>query len=35
MYNLNIRAELDSKFKKLAKKDKKQLEIILIKLMRS
>ncbi|MDW5550372.1 hypothetical protein [Methanosarcina sp.] len=31
MYNLKIRAELDSKFEKLAKKNKKQLEIILIK----
>lgn len=29
MYNLKIRAELDSKFEKLAKKNKKQLEIIL------
>lgn len=31
MYNLKIRAELDSKFEKLAKKNKKQLEIILTK----
>ncbi|MFZ2499499.1 type II toxin-antitoxin system RelE family toxin [Methanosarcina sp.] len=29
MYNLKIRAELDSKFEKLAKKNIKQLEIIL------
>jgi YafQ family addiction module toxin component len=29
MYNLIIREELDSKFEKLAKKNKKQLEIIL------
>jgi YafQ family addiction module toxin component len=29
MYTLKIRAELDSKFEKLAKKNKKQLEIIL------
>jgi mRNA-degrading endonuclease RelE of RelBE toxin-antitoxin system len=29
MYNLIIREELDSKFDKLAKKNKKQLEIIL------
>ncbi len=29
MYNLKIRAELDCKFEKLAKKNKKQLEIIL------
>ncbi|AKB26267.1 hypothetical protein MSMTP_2798 [Methanosarcina sp. MTP4] len=29
MYNLKIRAELDYKFEKLAKKNKKQLEIIL------
>jgi YafQ family addiction module toxin component len=31
MYNLIIKEELDSKFKKLAKKNKKQLEIISIK----
>ncbi|BBL64357.1 hypothetical protein MmazTMA_13340 [Methanosarcina mazei] len=29
MYFLKIRSELDSKFEKLAKKNKKQLEIIL------
>lgn len=29
MYNLKIRVELDSKFEKLAKKNKKQLEVIL------
>jgi YafQ family addiction module toxin component len=29
MYTLKIRAELDNKFEKLAKKNKKQLEIIL------
>jgi YafQ family addiction module toxin component len=29
MYNLRIKEELDSKFEKLAKKNKKQLEIIL------
>jgi hypothetical protein len=29
MYTLRIRAELDNKFEKLAKKNKKQLEIIL------
>ena len=29
MYNLIIKEELDSKFEKLAKKNKKQLEIIL------
>jgi hypothetical protein len=29
MYQLKIRADLDSKFEKLAKKNKKQLEIIL------
>ena len=29
MYHLKIRAELDSKFEKLAKKNKKQFEIIL------
>lgn len=29
MYNLKIRKELDSKFEKLAKKNKNQLEIIL------
>ena len=29
MYNLKIRVELDCKFEKLAKKNKKQLEIIL------
>jgi YafQ family addiction module toxin component len=31
MYNLIIKEELDSKFEKLAKKNKKQLEIISIK----
>ena len=35
MYFLKIRSELDSKFEKLAKKNKKQLEIILVKQMRS
>lgn len=29
MYTLKIRAELDNKFEKMAKKNKKQLEIIL------
>lgn len=29
MYSLEIKPELDSKFKKLAKKNKKQLEIII------
>lgn len=31
MYFLKIRSELDSKFEKLAKKNKKQLEIVLSK----